>query len=168
MNIEELSGWLGAILVLVAYFMVSTGRAKADSSGFQLINIIGAIFLIYYTHSCKAYASMIVNIMWVFIGLGSLITYVKLKNLKERIININRMYSHLAYSIKPFSILIISLFVFTISTTSLAQDSETPPSSDEVPREELTTDESLIDLEKEAASNTIEKDEDEDEDEDEE
>ena len=77
MNVAEISGWIGAVLVLVAYYMVSTGKAKADTTVFQLINILGATFLIYYTYSCKAYASMIVNIIWVFIGMSSFMTYIK-------------------------------------------------------------------------------------------
>lgn len=68
MNIFEISGWIGAILVLFAYFMVSTGKASGDSQGFQLINISGAVFLVAYTYSCQAYASMIVNIIWAGIG----------------------------------------------------------------------------------------------------
>jgi hypothetical protein len=82
MNGYELCGWVGAILVLVAYYMVTTGRASGDSKPFQLINISGAILLIAYTYNCGAYASMIVNIMWVAIGMGSFIKFIKLSNIK--------------------------------------------------------------------------------------
>jgi hypothetical protein len=77
MTIEDLSGWIGALLVLIAYYMVSSGKAKAESINFQLINIIGAAFLIYYTYACQAYASMTVNIIWVGIGFSSLTKYIK-------------------------------------------------------------------------------------------
>lgn len=80
MSIEEVSGWIGAILVLVAYYMVTTGKAKPESDVFQFINILGASFLIYYTYSCKAYASMAVNIIWVFIGINSFINYLQIKH----------------------------------------------------------------------------------------
>lgn len=87
MSIEEVCGWVGAILVLIAYYMVTTGKAKPDSQGFQLINIIGAVFLIYYTYSCRAYASMIVNIIWVAIGLSSFNTKAFLAILSKRLTN---------------------------------------------------------------------------------
>ena len=78
----ELCGWIGAILVLVAYYMVTTGKASGDSKPFQLINISGAVLLVFYTYNCGAYASMIVNVMWVAIGLGSFIKFIKLSKLK--------------------------------------------------------------------------------------
>lgn len=84
MNKFELCGWIGAILVLVAYYMVSTGKAKADSKPFQAINISGAIFLVAYTYNCQAYASMIVNIIWVGIGMTSILKIIDLPSFKLR------------------------------------------------------------------------------------
>ena len=82
MNGYELCGWIGAVLVLVAYIMVSTGKAKADSKPYQITNIIGALFLVAYTYNCEAYASMIVNIIWAGIGFTSFVKFIKLSNLK--------------------------------------------------------------------------------------
>ena len=66
-------GWLGAVFVLVAYYLVSSNLVDPKSMRFQSMNILGALLLVYYTHSCKAYASMMVNIIWVFIGIHSLV-----------------------------------------------------------------------------------------------
>lgn len=77
----ELCGWIGAILVLVAYHMVSTGKSKAHSKYFQLLNIAGAIFLVTYTYNLRAYASMAVNVIWVGIGMSSFIIILNLSNL---------------------------------------------------------------------------------------
>lgn len=74
----EICGWVGAALVLFAYYLVSTGKAKAETKLFQFTNIFGALFLIVYTYNCQAYASMIVNIIWVVIGLLSYIKILKL------------------------------------------------------------------------------------------
>lgn len=82
MSIYEICGWLGAILVLIAYYMVTTGKARGDSHMFQLINISGALMLVAYTFNCQAYASMIVNIIWVLIGITSFAKYIKLHYLK--------------------------------------------------------------------------------------
>ena len=67
----NICGWIGAILVLVAYFMVSSGKSHSNSVKFQSLNIIGALLLVVYTFDCAAYASMIVNTIWIFIGLAS-------------------------------------------------------------------------------------------------
>lgn len=162
MNIEELSGWLGAVLVLIAYFMVSTGRAKADSTGFQLINILGAAFLIYYTYSCEAYASMIVNIIWVFIGLSSFITYIKLNDFKSQIFNTYRSHAQLTLKTRLFCVLLSSIFILTLSTASIAQI-DTLPSTEEVSSEsEETIPEDSEDVTEEEVPSSI-NDEDEEE-----
>lgn len=72
MTMFELFGWVGAILVLVAYYLVSTEKTTSRSLSFQALNIGGAIFLVLYTYNCKAYASMSVNLIWIFIGLASI------------------------------------------------------------------------------------------------
>jgi hypothetical protein len=82
MNGFELCGWIGAVLVLIAYYMVSTGKAKGDSIPFQLINVGGAILLVAYTYNCQAYASMSVNIIWIGIGLSSFIKFINISGLK--------------------------------------------------------------------------------------
>ena len=71
MNMFELFGWVGAILVLIAYYLVSTEKTSSRSIGFQALNIGGAICLVLYTYNCKAYASMSVNLIWIFIGIAS-------------------------------------------------------------------------------------------------
>ena len=71
MNVYELSGWVGAILVLIAYFLVSTEKMNSKSFTFQALNIAGAFLLVLYTYNCKAYASMSVNLIWIFIGVVS-------------------------------------------------------------------------------------------------
>ena len=71
----EACGWCGAILVLYAYFMVSTDKVSGNSAWFQAINILGAAVLIIYTYGCHAYASMLVNIIWVIIGLRTVLKH---------------------------------------------------------------------------------------------
>jgi len=73
----EIFGWLGAILVLVAYFLISYNRVSSDSFSFQFLNIFGAFLLIIYTYSLDAYASVLVNSIWVLIGLKSIYPHIK-------------------------------------------------------------------------------------------
>ena len=62
-------GWLGGLLVVVAYFMISSGKATAKSVSFQTLNIVGSVFLIVNTYAKGAYPSTVVNIIWVGIAL---------------------------------------------------------------------------------------------------
>jgi hypothetical protein len=68
----ELVGWLGALLVLGAYILVSTGRLSGTSAAFQWMNILGASFFIVNTWWHGAIPSMVLNIVWGAIGFVTL------------------------------------------------------------------------------------------------
>ena len=68
----ELVGWLGALLVLGAYILVSTGRLSGSSAAFQWMNILGASFFIVNTWWHGAIPSMVLNIVWGAIGFATL------------------------------------------------------------------------------------------------
>lgn len=72
----ETCGWVGALLVLAAYFLISSKKVSADSLTFQLMNVGGAATLIVYTYARDAHASVLVNSIWVLIGLKTLIPYI--------------------------------------------------------------------------------------------
>lgn len=62
-------GWLGGLIVVVAYFMISSGKTSAKSPLFQTLNLVGSVFLIINTYAKGAYPSTVVNIVWVGIAL---------------------------------------------------------------------------------------------------
>jgi DNA integrity scanning protein DisA with diadenylate cyclase activity len=68
----EALGWIGAILVVGAYYFNIVGKIKSNSIGYILCNLIGGIFFIVNTLVHKAYPSMVVNIVWVIIALVAL------------------------------------------------------------------------------------------------
>jgi len=68
----ELVGWLGALLVLGAYILASTGRLSGTSAAFQWMNILGASFFIVNTWWHGAIPSMVLNIVWGAIGFVTL------------------------------------------------------------------------------------------------
>jgi len=65
----DIIGWAGGLLVVIAYFMISSGKTTAKSTSFQTLNIVGSIFLIINTYAKGAYPSTVVNIIWVGIAL---------------------------------------------------------------------------------------------------
>lgn len=70
----DFTGWAGAVLVLYAYFMVSTKKLLGNSLHYQSVNILGAIFLMINTYYHHAYPSAIVNLIWIGIGFYSLLS----------------------------------------------------------------------------------------------
>jgi hypothetical protein len=68
----DATGWIGAVLVLYGYFMVSTNKLEGNSLHYQAANIAGAFCLMINTYFHHAYPSAIVNVIWIGIGLYSL------------------------------------------------------------------------------------------------
>jgi hypothetical protein len=64
----EVIGWTGAILILVAYLLVSTGRLTGQSLAFQWMNLAGAACFIVNSGWHGALPSTILNILWLLIG----------------------------------------------------------------------------------------------------
>jgi hypothetical protein len=67
-------GWMGAALLLVAYAMVSSKKLEVDSTAYQLLNIIGSVFLVANTIFYRAYPSSFVNVIWAGIAIFSIAT----------------------------------------------------------------------------------------------
>jgi hypothetical protein len=67
-------GWAGAAFLLVAYAMISSKKLEADSTTYQLLNIIGSLFLVANTVFYQAYPSSFVNVIWAGIAIFSIAT----------------------------------------------------------------------------------------------
>ena len=67
-------GWAGAAFILVAYAMISAKKLDADSTAYQLLNIIGSLFLVANTIFYRAYPSSFVNVIWMGIAFFTIAT----------------------------------------------------------------------------------------------
>ncbi len=65
----DVLGWLGAVAILLAYWLVSTRRAAGDSLSYQGLNIFGSICLTINTYYHGALPSAAVNVVWLGIAL---------------------------------------------------------------------------------------------------
>lgn len=70
----ESIGWLGAILVISAYFLVSFNVFSSGSVIFQLINLIGALCLIIISIVKKIKQTLLVNIIWASISIFAILS----------------------------------------------------------------------------------------------
>lgn len=70
---EHVVGGAGTVLVLVAYFLVSTGRIASQSFAFQGMNLLGAVLLTVYGFLLFAWATVALNAVWGVIALLALI-----------------------------------------------------------------------------------------------
>ena len=69
----DLLGWVGAALLLIPYSLVSIGKISGESIVFQTSNILGSVFLTANSLFYGAFPSVFVNLVWIAIGVITLI-----------------------------------------------------------------------------------------------
>jgi hypothetical protein len=73
MSLTQLLGWLGTLLILLAYFLVSFKKIDVNSRNFQLMNLIGALTLGVHVYYQKSWPALFLEIVWGGIALVSLL-----------------------------------------------------------------------------------------------
>jgi len=73
-TIIDIMGWVGAVLLLLAYALVSNRKLAGDSARFQLLNLSGGLLLAVNSGYHGALPSVAVNAVWIVIGLVALLS----------------------------------------------------------------------------------------------
>ena len=68
----DVIGWIGSVMVVLAYALNMYKRMASDSRTYYLLNIGGSACLVLNTLYHHAIPSAVVNIIWVFIALVAL------------------------------------------------------------------------------------------------
>lgn len=66
--IIDIVGWIGSLMIVVAYALNMYKKLATDSFSYYFLNIIGSALLIINTIYHKAIPSAFVNIVWVLIA----------------------------------------------------------------------------------------------------
>ena len=69
----EVVGWVGALLILAAYGLLSAGKLDARSPVYQWLNVVGAVGFILNSGWNGAWPSAALNVVWVGIGAVALV-----------------------------------------------------------------------------------------------
>ncbi len=69
----DITGWVGVVALLLAYWLVSTKRTTGDSRFYQALNAAGSALLIVNSFYYRAYPSVGVNIAWIGIAVYALV-----------------------------------------------------------------------------------------------
>ena len=67
-----IAGWGAAVLIIVAYGLLTAGRLDADSRAYQWMNVVGAIGFIVNSGWNRAWPSAALNVAWAAIGVFAL------------------------------------------------------------------------------------------------
>lgn len=66
-------GAIGPVLLLSAYYMVSTGRVTAATRSYQVMNLVGSVVLVGYSAALEAWVSVALNVAWALIAARGLL-----------------------------------------------------------------------------------------------
>ena len=69
----EVAGWTGALLILLGYLAITTGKLTGDSALYQWINVAGATGFVVNGWWHGAIPSAALNVVWLLIGTVALI-----------------------------------------------------------------------------------------------
>lgn len=69
----EIIGWLGTILIMAAYFLVTAKKISPSSDLYQILNLFGAVFVIVNVIFHGALPSVALNSIWALIAIYGLI-----------------------------------------------------------------------------------------------
>ena len=65
----EVVGWAGAVLILLAYLLLSAGKLTGQSMTYQAMNVVGAAGFVVNGWWHGALPSATLNVLWLMIGL---------------------------------------------------------------------------------------------------
>ena len=68
----EAAGWIGAVLILASYVLVSISKLSGRSQTFQRMNVAGAAGFIANSGWHGAIPSTALNVIWMGVGLATL------------------------------------------------------------------------------------------------
>jgi len=64
----EIAGWSGALLILLAYALLSSGKLDGQSRLYQWMNVVGAVGFVINGWWHGALPSTALNVIWMLIG----------------------------------------------------------------------------------------------------
>ena len=80
--IFDICGWIGMILVLLAYALLSTNKIN-NGKLYQILNLIASLFMAIGLFPKNAWFSFALQVIWAIIGIIAIIKIKNNKNIKN-------------------------------------------------------------------------------------
>ena len=75
--ILQISGWIGTVLIVLAYYFVSHHTLSATSKKYQLMNLFGSLGVALSVLPLHVWSSLVLQIVWAIIAFTSLVRHHK-------------------------------------------------------------------------------------------
>jgi hypothetical protein len=69
----EACGWIGGVVLISAYALVSFGKISAQGAAFQYLNLAGSLLLAANSAWHHAWPSTSVNLIWIGVGIAAVL-----------------------------------------------------------------------------------------------
>jgi len=70
-KMKNIIGWIGMVLVLLAYFLLNFKLVEINSLSYLILNIVGALAIIYESAIKKSYPVIVLNAIWILVAIIS-------------------------------------------------------------------------------------------------
>jgi hypothetical protein len=77
--VYQLIGWIGTVLFILSYGLLSTKKLGPDTIIYQLMNLLGALCLVINAFGIEDSPTLVINIIWMCISMYAIITVRKKK-----------------------------------------------------------------------------------------
>jgi O-antigen ligase len=67
--ISDAVGLIGVVIILVAYFFLSTGKWAAEGMLYQFLNFFGAWLILFSLYFHWNLSSVVIEVAWIFISI---------------------------------------------------------------------------------------------------
>ena len=79
----DILGWAGMTCLLAAYGFLTAGRIAANGWQYQVLNLFGSAFLMTYSVKLAAWPSVVLNLIWVGIGIVGIAMIVRARSRRD-------------------------------------------------------------------------------------
>ena len=70
--IIDIIGWLGVLILNIAYIGLTIEKFRSIDILYQIMNLLGAFFILINSYYYKAYPSVVANLLWMVIAMYGL------------------------------------------------------------------------------------------------
>lgn len=82
---DMMIGLIGMALILVAFILNEvSGHIDRESKEYNILNILGSTFLIFYAYALSSWPFLILNIVWAIVAVWKLSTLLMRKSRKKK------------------------------------------------------------------------------------
>ncbi|WP_157637955.1 CBU_0592 family membrane protein [Flexithrix dorotheae] len=75
--IFEIIGWIGTIVYILSYFLLSINKLKSQSITYQAMNVIGGLCLVINAIHLSDGPTFFLNFIWMLIGLFAVLNVIR-------------------------------------------------------------------------------------------